>query len=196
MRNTTTPSPAFNPAAGILALLFPGAGHWLLGERRRARLIASGVLGLFLTGILVGGIDVVDSKGEDRIWYMGQSLVGPLAWSVNFAHQHHFKGVDPETGERRSAYPDETRGHGGVLRPAQPGERPPNIKSMAKVNELGTLFCTVAGMMNLIVIVDAAFPRRREPDPRDPPENGDGTAVPGEAALVVAGAVVGGGAAS
>ena len=40
---------------------------------------------------------------------------------------------------------------------------PPNIKSLGKVNELGTLFCAVAGMMNLIVAIDAAFPRGRRP---------------------------------
>jgi hypothetical protein len=40
----------------------------------------------------------------------------------------------------------------------------PNAKSIGKVNELGTLSATLAGFVNLIVMIDAAFPtRRRKP---------------------------------
>jgi hypothetical protein len=49
-----------------------------------------------------------------------------------------------------------------TFRPAQPGESPPNVTSVGRVNELGTLFCTVAGFMNLICILDAGQLRRRE----------------------------------
>lgn len=45
---------------------------------------------------------------------------------------------------------------------AGPGQLPPNITSLGRVNELGTLFCTVAGFMNLICIIDAAQLRRHK----------------------------------
>lgn len=48
-----------------------------------------------------------------------------------------------------------------VFEPAGPGEYPPNIKGLGRVNELGTLFCTVAGFMNLICILDASQLHRR-----------------------------------
>jgi hypothetical protein len=162
--STPTPQPTFDPVAGVLAALLPGLGHLYQGHARRAGYIALGVLGLFFSGLLVGGIDSIDSR-EDRIWFMGQALVGPLAFAVDHVHQTRFKVVDARApGGLRSANPDERRDPSSRKPvPAEPGEGPPNDKSLAKVNELGTLFSTVAGLLNLIVILDALLTTRRRP---------------------------------
>ncbi len=153
----------FDPIALVLACVLPGLGHWYLGEKKRAILIASGVLGLFLGGMLIGGIDVVDSK-EDTIWFVGEALVGPLAFGADYYHQHQLK-VHVRDGQgrdvTRSAYPTEIRNPDGTPGVAAPGQNPPNIKSLGRMNELGTLFSTIAGMMNLIVIIDAAVHRKK-----------------------------------
>lgn len=161
-RPTTTQAArdGFEPAAGILACLFPGLGHWYLGERGRAGVIAAGVMSLFFGGVLIGGIDVVDSR-EDTIWFAGQALVGPVAFGVDYAHQNHFKVA--ENGRVRSANPGETRDPQGRPIPAAAGQRPPNSKSLGRMNEMGTLFCTIAGMLNLIVIIDALMHTKRIP---------------------------------
>ncbi|MDX9910558.1 MAG: hypothetical protein RBS39_01865 [Phycisphaerales bacterium] len=139
---TREPAP-FEPLAGILALALPGAGHAFLGDLRRGVHIGAGVLGLFIAGLLVGGIDVVDSK-EDRLWFAGQALVGPIALGVDYVHQSQFKVPDAaRPGQKRSPSPD---------------ENPKIHKSIGRMNELGMLFCTVAGMLNLIAVLDAAFP--------------------------------------
>lgn len=184
---TTTTSPqatqtSFDPLAGLAAVILPGAGHLVRREPRRAVLIAIGILGLFFGGILVGGIDVIDSR-EDRVWFFGQALVGPLAFGVDALHQNHFKVIDPVDKKLRSAKPNEARnpvthvaipitidpksgvptasysdqGQTVTISPAAP----PNIKSLSKVNELGTLMATLAGMLNLIIIIDALFPTLR-----------------------------------
>ncbi|HLO42329.1 MAG TPA: DUF6677 family protein [Phycisphaerales bacterium] len=165
----------FRPHYGAAALIFPGLGHVAGGQVRRGIYIGIGVLGLFFSGLLVGGIDVVD-KQEDRLWFMAQGLVGPIAFGVDYIHQNHFKVLDPSIRGRapvaRTALPGEIRDPGAAffeLKPPQrspmqdgkPTQPPPNMKSLAKVNELGTLFCAVAGMMNLIVAIDAMFPRIR-----------------------------------
>ncbi len=152
--------PSLDPVGAILAAVLPGAGHWFQGERRRAVLLGAGILGLFFGGLLIGGIDVVDSR-RDRLWFLGQALVGPVALATDYAHQHWLKGTDPQTGEVRSPLPNEIRDPSGALVPAPADARPPLSKSLAKMNEIGTLYCTVAGMLNLIVIIDAAFPSRR-----------------------------------
>jgi hypothetical protein len=110
--------------------------------------------------MLIGGVDVVDRR-EDSIWFLGEALVGPIAFGVDWVHQNQFKVLDGQT--RRTAYPHEVRDPAtGAPAPAAPGQRPPNTKSIGRVNELGTLYCTIAGMLNLICIIDAAFrPRRR-----------------------------------
>ena len=148
--------PTFRPASLLAAVVLPGAGHFIGGERSRGVLIAAGVLGLFFGGMFIGGIDVIDSK-EDRVWFIGQALVGPVAFGVDWAHQNKFKVTD-SNGKLRSAYPNEGRGPDGK---AVAGGTPPNQKSLNKVNDLGTLFSTIAGMLNLIVILDAGWPSRR-----------------------------------
>lgn len=141
----------------IAACVLPGLGHVLGGERVRGACVGAGILGLFFGGMLIGGIDAVDSR-EDRIWFLGQALVGPVAFGVDYLHQNHFKVIDPATRQLRSAYPTEGRDSKTGL--AIPGGTPPNVKSVGKMNELGTLFATVAGMLNVIAVIDAGFPVR------------------------------------
>lgn len=152
------PPVVVRPIAGVLALVLPGLGHLYLGQIRRGQYIALGILSLFLGGLLIGGIDAIDSR-EDRLWFLGQACVGPLAFVVDHLHQNNFKVNDE--GVLRSAWPHEGRNPDATPRPldpANPADRPPNIKGIAKVNELGTLFITLAGFLNIIVVLDALFP--------------------------------------
>src|SRR5262249_41069918 len=42
----------FEPLAALFACILPGLGHWFLGERARAGVIAAGILSLFFGGLL------------------------------------------------------------------------------------------------------------------------------------------------
>lgn len=162
---------SFNPVAGVLAILFPGAGHCYLKETRRAVYASAGILWLFLGGILIGGIDVIDSR-EDRIWFFGQACVGPLPFAVDWYHQNRIKVRDSDRIRGpilRTANPDE--GRDPTTGAPVPGGIPPNRKSVTKMNELGTLSATLAGMINVIVIIDAAFPTRRRKPARTTPDS-------------------------
>jgi hypothetical protein len=192
------PPPPFQPLAAALAWLFPGAGHLFLGHTRRAILICAGILGLFGSGLFIGGISCVDRR-ENFFWFLGQSLAGPMTLGVNYIHQTQFKAYEPNAARtvrstaelanlgRRSAYPYErpatiTRNNLldnqgrtvsveiPVFVAADPakGEKPapPYTKSLGRANELGTLFCTIAGFMNLICIIDAAWRRRADAEAR------------------------------
>jgi TM2 domain-containing membrane protein YozV len=169
--NAVHPEEELQPVAGLLAVLLPGLGHIYLGETRRGLLIAAGVLGLFFGGMLIGGIDVIDRQ-EDTIWFAGQALVGPIAFGIDYYHQNHLKVIGPTkepdgriVQKLRTANPGFTRGPGRQEIPAPPGVKPPNSKSIGRMNELGTLFATLAGMLNLIAIIDALLHARRERDP-------------------------------
>lgn len=161
-----TPRPTqFNPLAGLAALIFPGAGHLVLGRPKRAALICAGVMGLFLFGLLIGGIDAIDSK-NDRLWFFAQVLVGAPTLGVDYVHQHHFKAVDPNNGFLRSGFPGEHRtivDGNAVWQPLTEaqiaaGMGPPNIPGLGRINEIAMLSIVLAGMLNIIVFLDALMP--------------------------------------
>lgn len=142
----------FNPIAGILAYLLPGLGHWYLGEAKRGILIAVGVFWLFFGGVLVGGIDSVD-RVEDKWWFVGQAGIGPVAFGVDLVHQSQFKLVDA---------------NGRPYSPP-PGPESKAGKSIGHANEIGSLFGAIAGMLNIMCVIDALWrPRidRRANAPR------------------------------
>ncbi|HPO71085.1 MAG TPA: hypothetical protein PKV53_12385 [Anaerohalosphaeraceae bacterium] len=61
---------------GLAAWVVPGAGHWLIGERKRAVILFAVIAGLFITGLYVGSIGVVDWV-SGRIWFYAQILCSP-----------------------------------------------------------------------------------------------------------------------
>ncbi len=172
----------FHPVAGVAGLLLPGLGHVVLGQPRRAFAVGLGVLGLFFGGLLVGGIDTIDSR-EDRLWFYVHALVGPVTFAADWVNQNQFKAwaLDMTPAGRaepafRSAYPGEVR-----VSNAQDGRMPyPQLtrtpqwgdgtvfqgspgagKSVGKVNEVALLMVALAGMLNLVAVLDALFNRRR-----------------------------------
>lgn len=116
------------PGAAILAWLLPGAGHIAHGQTKRGVVIMIGVLFLFISGLLIGGVDVVDRK-EDKLWFIAQVFCGPIALGADYANQHFIKGLPPVDRNQTT--------------------------SLGRVNEIGTLYCALAGLMNLVIILDA-----------------------------------------
>lgn len=131
-------------------------------------------LGQALTGPVALGVDYVHQtrfKGYDT-----DDLFSPAGTQLvrNRAELDRLR--------RRAAFPYETLDRKSltlsdagtvsvpVLRAANPAnnEGPPYTRSLGRANELGILFCTIAGFLNLICIVDAAW-RRRADDPRGMP---------------------------
>lgn len=64
---------------GVLAWLVPGAGHWYLGFRGRAAVIFLAICNLFLMGLILGGIEMIDPHNPailDRMWFISQIFTG------------------------------------------------------------------------------------------------------------------------
>ena len=200
---STKPPPPFQPLAAALAWVFPGAGHFFLGHIRRGACITVGILFLFAAGLFIGGISSVD-KQENFFWFLGQALNGPIVLGTDYIHQTRFKayedpGPKPTIStradllrqRRRAAYPYElpatrklTLKDAGpieipVFRRPEPGTNekpsPPYTRSLGRAGELGTLFITIAGFMNLICIIDAAWRRRYDPAEDGAPAQTRGT---------------------
>ena len=61
---------------GLLAWLVPGAGHYVLEEKRRAIIIFVTIVVTFCTGIYIGSIGVIDPAGA-KPWYLAQIMNSP-----------------------------------------------------------------------------------------------------------------------
>ena len=127
------------PLAALLAWLLPGLGHMYLGQRFRGRMILLGTFFLVASGVLIGGIDVVDMQ-RDRLWFIAQAGTGPIAFVLDFLNQALLKTASPESQAQYT--------------------------SLGNLNSTGTLYIALAGLMNVVVIIDAlAGPARKHDSP-------------------------------
>ena len=62
---------------GLTGWLLPGGGYLVLKETSRALIIFVTVAGIFMTGLYIGSIGVVDPVGA-KLWYYVQMTNSPL----------------------------------------------------------------------------------------------------------------------
>ena len=62
---------------GLLAWLVPGAGHFVLKEKKRAIIIFATIVLTFCVGIYAGSIGVIDPVGA-WWWYVAQIMNSPI----------------------------------------------------------------------------------------------------------------------
>lgn len=166
---------ASSPVVAIAGFLMPGAGYVLLGDVARGLTVGITILALFMGGVLIAGIRVIDVPGYDNLgnqrrylrtregaiarvdpenrrayeagewamkvrplneiiekpWFVAQVLVGPVAivganWSLV------------------------------ASQPQTPGSKVPAVPaSHARIADIGALYTAVAGMLNLLAVIDA-----------------------------------------
>lgn len=61
---------------GLLGWAVPGAGHFVIKERKRAIIIFVTISATFLLGLYVGSIGVINPV-QAKLWYVGQMLTTP-----------------------------------------------------------------------------------------------------------------------
>lgn len=129
----------WHPVAALAAWLVPGAGHFLVGERRRGAILFVLLFTLWNTGLLIGGISVIDRR-DNTAWFVPQSLIAP-SLAVDMVHQ-----------KLRQQSPMHT-----------PNGQPTYEPSFGRVNEQGILYTGLAGLLNLLAIIDVLYhdPTRR-----------------------------------
>jgi hypothetical protein len=127
------------PVVALAGWVLPGLGYWLIGQRGRAITCGVTILLVFFGGILIAGVRVVQapdmSSGSgntfqrilQRPWFIGQVLTGPLG--ITAAVISDKLAASPTYGK---------------------------IETKARLAEIGTLYTAVAGMLNLLTIIDAA----------------------------------------
>lgn len=136
----------------LLGWLFPGLGHIAAGERTRGGLIAAAAALLISGGLLIGGLDVVDRK-NDRLWFIAQAGNGPIAFVLDAARSRMSPGQEYEfrrDREMRQRYED---GDPVIISGL-------HRASIGHLNEIGTLWIALCGLMNVVVLIDFLNPSR------------------------------------
>ena len=115
-------------------------------------------------------------EGGEPVWFAGQAMAGPMALAVDAWHQHHLKIREPGTRRvldasgnsvtevfttYRPPRPDEARDpQTGAALPFAAGQDPPYVRALGRVHEIGMLACSLAGLGNLMCMIDVVFSRR------------------------------------
>lgn len=145
-RGKSSESSPFAPLAPLLGWVLPGLGHWSLGYRKRGLYVGGGILFLYIAGLFIGGIGVINRQ-EYKLWFFGQVLTGPITPAINWWVTSHPAPVDPafDTSDGLFATP-----------------------SYSRMNEIGILYTTIAGMLNLVAIMDliAGVPAEKKNEDR------------------------------
>jgi len=132
----------WNFAAAFLGWLLPGLGHFARGQPQRAVVLGTTIGTLWLTGLLIGGISVIDRSNQPA-WFLGQMLVAP-----SFVANGYRERLVAE--------------HAATRRTFDPQDEPPFEPAFARAQEQGTLFTSLAGLLNLLAIIDVLYRDPRE----------------------------------
>jgi hypothetical protein len=139
-----------NPVkAALLAWLFPGLGHLYQRRYFKAFVFGSCVIGLYLTGLWVG-------RGMVVYW----TWVNPLRDSENFRLSFIFQSfvggfTFPGMVQGLLLYVNKAPILGGWM--AAPSQEVVNglHPKIGKLVEIGTVYTAVAGLLNMLAIMDA-----------------------------------------
>ncbi len=111
---------AFSLTVGLIAWLVPGAGYFILNEKKRALIVFITIVLTFCTGLYIGSIGVINPIGA-KPWYAAQILNSPI---VALLGRLTAKGDYPV---------------------------------YARPNEIGQIYTSIAGLLNLLCIVNAVY---------------------------------------
>lgn len=122
--------------------LVPGAGHLLIGQTRRGIVFAVTIATLLISGLLIGGLGCIDAQ-RNPLWFYAQVLAGPIPIAVNLTRRHL---------EQRMPTPTDKP----LWAESESDDQPavPFIAAFDRSADIGTLYCAVAGLLNLLVMID------------------------------------------
>lgn len=145
-----TPLALRNPRkAALLAWVFPGLGHFYQGRTGKGWLYATCILSLYFLGFALG-------EGKIVYWRWVNPLNNPEKFCLHYVGQF-FVGLPalPALIQGTLRYFDLQPILGGFM-----AEPPQNVINglhprLGKLVEIGTIYTTVAGLLNVLAIYDA-----------------------------------------
>jgi hypothetical protein len=146
------------PLVALAGWLVPGLGYFLIGQRARGYISGITIIATFVLGLLIGGIRVIDVPGYDikgnrRMDRIGREEVwklksNPMAEILNKPWYMPQTLVGPLNA---------------VATIASLQAAPDHRQSVARIFDIGTLYTAVAGMLNLMIIIDSTYRAANRP---------------------------------
>lgn len=143
--------PLRNPyLAAFLAWLWPGLGHFYQGRKAKGWLYAISILSLYFIGFAMGEARIVywrwvsplSDPEHFSIYYLGQFFVGlPALPALIQGTLHYFEPTISVLG--------------GFMAPPEQSLLNGLHPRLGKLVEVGTIYTTVAGLLNILAIYDA-----------------------------------------
>lgn len=142
------PSP---PVVAVCGWLVPGLGYWLIGQRGRAYFSGGAILATFLAGLLIAGVRCVDVPGYDARGEL--RTVGRLGRGQAWIRAEPFRAIL----DKPWYIPQVLAGPVAIGTSVWSVKVSDTVgKSTGRLWDIGTLYTAVAGMLNLLTILDAA----------------------------------------
>jgi hypothetical protein len=151
------------PLVAVLGWLIPGAGYWVIGERARAGIICAGIVTIYFLGLLIGGARVIEVPGYDKqgmqIRVTAQGRVAPSNREYPSARWILLERPLSEIADKPWFAAQVLAGPVALLSAAASNhyavQGVPRVH--APLDNIGTLYAAVAGMLNLFVIIDSTY---------------------------------------
>jgi hypothetical protein len=147
------------PIIALVGWILPGAGYWLLGQWARGTVVFVAILTLFASGLLIAGVRVIEVPGYDA---RGNMITVGGQWIVTHGGLMSEVSSKPWFVCQILAGPMCLASAAGSIELARHGSEYPRVH--APLETVGTLYTAIAGMLNLMVIIDAVH-RAGEPAP-------------------------------
>lgn len=139
-----------NPAlAAFLTWLVPGLGHWYQGRRFKAVLFGACVIGIYIVGLWIGRgmvvywtwINPMKDSENFRLSFIFQSFVGGFTLPGIVQGLFSYLDKPPILGGWMAAPPQD------IVNGLHP--------KIGRLVEIGTVYTAVAGLLNLLAMMDA-----------------------------------------
>lgn len=113
------------PIAVLLAWLVPGLGHWWMGQKQRAVILFIVITVTFWGGVALGGVRSSITPKDNGLWIAAQLCAGPQ--TLGALALSNRLATKPVSEQYKAPWP---------------------------ASDLGVVYAGVAGLLNLLVILD------------------------------------------
>lgn len=129
MPESSMPSVVRGSIAGLLGWIVPGLGHLFIGDRKRGLVFLVAITATFWSGVAIGSVQGTVAPHSRKLWFMAQLGTGGNALAAYGLHV----AVNPSSAKSPK----------------------PEFAGNWLSAEVGVHYTGVAGLLNILVILDA-----------------------------------------